>query len=289
MARRAKNISIGGAIKEGAQVLREAGVAEARREASSLLAHAIGRDRTFIITHTEEFLPGEALETFRESVKRRAAGEPLQYISGHQQFFKLDFEVARKVLIPRPETELIVEIGLELLRGIPAPLIADVGTGSGCIAISLLHELADARAVATDISGPALRVARRNAEQHGVINRLMLMESDCLSALTRSRRFSLIVSNPPYIGEDDLKSLPREVRDYEPRAALVSGADGLSSIRRLLRDAPSFLRSGGHFVFEIGFGQREAVEQLIDARVWKLLEIRHDLQRIPRTVVLQGK
>jgi len=283
------NTSIGGAIMEGAQVLHEEGVAEARREASSLLAHAIGRDRTFVITHTEEFLQSKALESFREFVDRRAAGEPLQYISGHQEFFKLDFEVAPAVLIPRPETELIVEIGLQLLPGTPAPLIADIGTGSGCLAISLLHELADARATATDISGAALRLARRNSERHGVADRLMLIESDCFSALEQGKRFSLIVSNPPYVAEDDWKNLPPEVRDYEPRIALVSGADGLSTIRRLLSEGPSFLCRGGYFVFEIGFGQSEAVEQLIDARVWQLLEIRHDLQRIPRTVVLQGK
>ena len=191
------------------------------------------------------------------------------------------------MLIPRPETELIVEIGLKLLPGTPAPLIADIGTGSGCLAISLLHELADARAIATDISGAALRLARRNADRHGVTDRLMLIESDCFSSLEQGKRFSLIVSNPPYVGEDDLKNLPREVRDYEPRTALVSGADGLSSIRRLLSEGPSFLCSGG--VFEIGFGQSEAVKQLIDSRVWRLLEICSDLQNIPRTVVLEGK
>src|SRR5437870_5332966 len=173
------SISIGNAILEGARSLREAGIAEARRESGSLLAHAIGRDRTFVITHADESLESEAADTFRGLIKRRASGEPLQYITGHQEFFKLDFEVTPDVLIPRPETELIVETALELLKDHSEARIADIGTGSGCVVISLLHELRGARAVATDISAAAIRVARRNAERHGVAHRLRLIESDC--------------------------------------------------------------------------------------------------------------
>jgi release factor glutamine methyltransferase len=221
-------------------------------------------------------------------IARRAGGEPLQYITGHQEFFKLDFEVTPAVLIPRPETELIIEVALELLDNDPQPYLADIGTGSGCIAISILHELSAARAVATDVSTAALRVAQRNGERHGVADRLALLESDCFSALDASRPFSLIASNPPYISDDELKSLQREV-NCEPRAALAGGLDGLSVIRRLLLEAPQYLRPGGYFVFEIGFRQSEAAEHLIDQRAWQLLEIRTDLQKIPRTFVLQRK
>jgi len=280
------NISISNAVSEGAQVLREAGVAEARRESGSLLAHAIGGDQTFVITHASDSLAIEVLATFRTLVTRRAAGEPLQYITGHQEFFKLDFELTSDVLIPRPETELIVEIALELLKGDPDPFIADIGTGSGCIAISLLHELRDARAIATDISPAAHRIAQRNADRHGVGNRLTLVESDCFSALDPKKPLSLIASNPPYISDDELKVLQREV-GYEPRAALAGGPDGLDIIRRLLREAAPFLRPGGHFVFEIGFGQSTLVEQLINPDVWELTEMRPDLQGIARTVVLR--
>jgi release factor glutamine methyltransferase len=280
--------SIGNAVLNGAQRLHEAAVVEARREAGSLLAHVLGRDRSFLIAHTNDALTDEEWETFQSLTKRRAAGEPLQYITGHQEFFKLNFEVTPEVLIPRPETELIVETALELWRDDPQPYFADIGTGSGCIAVSLLHELPAARAMATDVSPEALRVARRNAEQHGVEDCLELLESDCFSAVPVRGSFSLIVSNPPYVADDELKSVQREVR-YEPRAALAAGPDGLSVIRRLLAEARPFLRSGGYFVFEIGFGQSEAVEQLIDPRVWKLREIRADLQGIPRTFVLQGK
>ena len=280
-------ISLEAAIAEGKRILDEAGVANAGRESASILAHAIGRDRTFVITHAKEPLEPNTLEIFRKLIERRAAGEPFQYISGHQEFFKLDFEVTPNVLIPRPETELLVEISLGLLMDQPEPLFADIGTGSGCIAISLLHELPRARAIATDISTVALNLARRNAERHSVADRLKFIESDLFVALPRDQEFSLVVSNPPYIREGEWLTLQREVRDYEPRTALVSGPDGLSTIRRLLREVPAFVRSEGYFVFEIGFGQDEPVTELIDTQTWKRLEIRTDLQNIPRAVVLK--
>ena len=282
------NISISKAILEGAQGLRAAGVAEARRESGSLLAHAIGRDRTFVVTHADEPLGIADVEAFRKLIVRRAAGQPLQYLTGHREFFKLDFEVTPDVLIPRPETELIVEIALELLKDDFDPFIADIGTGSGCVAISLLHELRDAHAIATDISAAALIVAQRNADRHDVTERLTVIESDCFAKINADRPFSLIASNPPYIRDDEMETLPREVGN-EPRAALAGGPDGLDIVRRLLREAGPFLRPGGHFVFEIGFGQNALVEQLINREVWELAEIRPDLQGIARTVVLRKK
>ena len=241
---------------EGAQRLSAGAVAEPRREAGSLLAHVLGRDRSFIIAHADDPLNDDERKSFRSLIERRAGGEPLQYLTGHQEFFKLDFEVTPAVLIPRPETELIIEAALELLRDDPGPYVLDLGTGSGCLAISMLHELSAARAVATDVSPAALRIAQRNAERHGVADRLALLGSDCFSALAPRGSFSLITSNPPYISDADMQNLQREV-NYEPRAALAGGADGLSVIRRLLLEARPFLRSGGYFVFEIGFGQSE--------------------------------
>lgn len=280
--------SISRALREGTKRLHEAAVAEPRREAGSLLAHVLGRDQSFIIAHAEELLSDEQGEALQFLIERRASGEPLQYITAQQEFFKLDFEVTPDVLIPRPETELIVETALELLQNDPEAYFADIGTGSGCIAISLLQDLPGARAIATDVSPAALRVAQRNAERHGVKDRLVLLESDCFSALNANASFTLIASNPPYVSEDELKTVQREV-SYEPRAALAAGSDGLSVIRRLVREAPPFLRPGGYFVFEIGFGQSDAVERLVDQSAWKLVEIREDLQGIPRTFVLQKK
>ena len=279
-------VSIRSALADGARTLAANGVTEPRLEASSLLGHATSRDRAFIITHADDALTPEELETLRSLVARRAAGEPLQYLTGHQEFFKLDFEVSPEVLIPRPETEIIVEVALEFLGDKPAPIFADIGTGSGCIAISLLNELSAARAVATDASPAALRVAQRNADRHAVTDRLTLIESDCFSALDPVGKFDLIVSNPPYVSDRELETIQREVR-YEPRAALAGGPDGLDVIRTLLREAPWFLRSGSHFVFEVGFGQDLTVEQLIDREVWDLIEIRRDLQSVPRTVILR--
>jgi release factor glutamine methyltransferase len=220
-------------------------------------------------------------------ISRRVSGEPLQYITGHQEFFKLDFEVTPDVLIPRPETELIVETALELLQNEPEPYFADIGTGSGCVAISILHEVPAARAVAIDLSPSALAVAQRNAQRHHIENRIEFVESDLFSAIEPGR-FGLIVSNPPYVRDAELRVIQREVR-YEPRAALAAGPDGLVVIRRLLQESRPRLSPRGHLVFEIGFGQEEAVRSLIDQRVWKLLDVRVDLQAIARTFVLQRK
>ncbi len=282
-------VSIEQAIQNGGDVLCRAGIKDARREATSLLADLLGTDRAHLVAHSEDLLNDSHAKFFQSCIERRANGEPQQYITGHQEFYKLDFEVTPDVLIPRPETEAIVEIGLELLKTDAAPRIADIGTGSGCIAISILKERSDARAVATDMSAAALAVAARNAGRYGVIDRLDLIQADLLDGLSARTQFVLIASNPPYIPDSDWESLPREVRDYEPAKALVAGTDGLNDIRRLLSDAPCFLRAGGHLVFEIGFGQDAAVKEAMDHRMWQLLEIRRDLQEIPRTVVVRKK
>jgi release factor glutamine methyltransferase len=285
-------ISIAETILQGAHKLRQANVPEARREAGSLLAFVLGRDRSFILSHADDPIDEEQADRFRQYLERRAQGEPLQYITSHQEFFGLDFEVTKDVLIPRPETELLVETALRLFAGSDEPpFICDVGTGSGCIAITLVHELPQARALAIDISAAALAVAQRNAERHSATNRIDFVLSDCFAALkTREPRgssFDLIVSNPPYIEEGAMAGLQREVRDFEPRTALAAGADGLAVIRRLLLEAGGFLKTAGYLVFEIGFNQDAAVRQLIDPTVWKLLDVHQDLQAIPRTVVLQ--
>lgn len=280
------------AILQGDHDLRNAGVTEARREAGSIAAYVLGRDRSFILNHADEPINQEQLKVFRQYIERRAKGEPLQYITSLQEFFSLDFEVTRDVLIPRPETELLVETALKLTTaGDNAPFICDVGTGSGCIVVTLLHELPGARAVAIDISPAAVVVAKRNAARHSVTDRVDFVVADCFEAfLSRDPRrpcFDLIVSNPPYVAEPSLAGLQREIRDFEPRRALAAGADGLLIIRRLLLEAGNFLKDGGHFLFEIGFDQSEAVEQLVDRRLWNIVGILKDLQGIPRIVALQ--
>lgn len=245
----------------------------------------MNRDRTFILAHPEHVLDPDQLARFQSLVVRRAAGEPLQYLTGHQEFFKLDFAVTPDVLIPRPESEAIVEAALELLPKDRPSRFADVGTGSGCLPISILHELPTASGIATDISTAALAVARSNAQTHRVADRLQLIESDLLTAIPPAEQFELIVSNPPYVPDDDIDSLQREVR-YEPRSALAGGSHGLEVIRRLLREAPPRIQTGGYLVFEFGFGQAELLLNLIDRKAWNLIEVRKDLQGIPRVLVL---
>jgi release factor glutamine methyltransferase len=282
-------MTIGEALKEAWWILQDAGVPEARREAASLLSFVISRDRTFLISHAEDELDQSSVDRFREAVERRAAGEPLQYISGVQDFFGREFRVTTDVLIPRPETELLVEAALELV-GDGVPFICDVGTGSGCIAVTLLCELLAARVVALDKSPAALEIAKLNAARLSVAERAAFVVSDCFESLdSREYQFDLIVSNPPYVSAGVLAGLQREVRDHEPLVALSPGPDGLSVIRRLLIEAPAFLKPNGHLIMEIGFDQGEKVQALVDTGVWRLLELRPDLQGIPRIVVLQKR
>ena len=278
--------SIADSLREASEALQASGVPEARREAGSLLSFIIGKDRTFLISHAEDRLEESELDRFREAVARRGEGEPLQYITGVQDFYGREFRVTPDVLIPRPETELLVEAALEVVEGISAPLICDIGTGSGCIAVTLLCERSDAQAVAVDISEPALSVAEQNAHRHGVSDRITLRISDCFQGLEPTS-FDLVVSNPPYVSASALPGLQREVRDHEPLVALSPGADGLSVIRRLLRDGPAFLNPNGHLIMEIGFDQGETVQTLIDPEQWRPVEIRPDLQGIPRILVVQ--
>jgi release factor glutamine methyltransferase len=280
--------SISDLLREASESLRDAAVPEARREASSLLSHVIARDRTFLISHADDLVGDEELARFQEAVARRASGEPLQYITGVQDFYGREFRVTPDVLIPRPETELLVEAALEIIAGVAAPLICDVGTGSGCIAITLLCERTDARGLAVDVSEAALVVANDNARRHGVSQRITFKISDCFDSVD-APAFDVVVSNPPYVSANALAGLQREVRDHEPLVALSPGADGLAVIRRLLQEAPAFLKTNGYLMMEIGFDQSERVQELIDEKQWRLDEVRPDLQGIPRIVLLQRR
>jgi len=277
-------MKIADALRRAAEILNEN--ADARRDAALLLGFVLNRDRAFLIANDDCDLSDEEIERFFELIERRALGEPIQYITGRQEFFGLEFEVNENVLIPRPETEILVEAAIEILREKENPYFCDVGTGSGCIPISILANLENAKAVAVDISSGALAVARKNAEKHRVAERIEFYESDVL-AVFKNPKFDLIVSNPPYIPNKDLSVLPREVREHEPHAALFGGDVGTEIITQLLMDAPKFLIENSYLMFEIGFAQGEAVRAMVDPNVWQLREILPDLQGIPRIVVLQ--
>lgn len=260
------------------------GVADPRAEAALLLSYVIRKGKTFLIAHPEHIISEDERNEFAGLVKRRASREPLQYITGHQEFFGIDFVVTPDVLIPRPETELLVETAIETLRIKKSPRFCEVGTGSGCISISILHHVPNATAVAADISEKALAVTSRNAEIIGVAARLDLRVSDVFEGFSEEH-FDLIVSNPPYVTAADLKELQPEVRDNEPHSALSDGADGLSVIRRIIAESPKHLKPQGWLILEIGYEQADRVTSFFRDTVWKAVRIRRDLQGIPRTVV----
>jgi release factor glutamine methyltransferase len=282
--KREKNLTIGEAIIEAAERLGRAGIAEARRDAALLVQAATWRGRAFVIANPEHELSDGEAERFRSYVARREAREPLQYIRGTQEFWGLEFEVSAGVLIPRPETEIIVEKAVEMLRGRENATICEIGVGSGCISVSILKELASARVVGLDVSEKALETSRRNALKHGVSERLKLRISDVFES-AGGERFDAVVSNPPYIPASDIAGLEPEVREFEPAGALTDGGDGLSVIRRVAAGSAAALRPAGFLLMEIGYGQAESVAGLFGGGAWRSFELLADLQGIPRTVL----
>ena len=274
-------------VAEARDRLRGAGIAPAEADLSArlLAEHLLGWDTARLFTSGGELEPAGFAGGFDALVARRAAREPLHYIVGHREFWGLDFEVSAAVLIPRPDTELIVEVALERF---PSPTdrlaVAEVGTGCGCLAVAIAHERPNARVTATEISEAALDVARRNARRHGVADRITFVQGDLLAPV--NERCDLIIANPPYVAERSRPGLQPEVRDHEPDVALFGGADGLHLIERLLDMAPARLREGGYLAFEFGCGQDEDIERLVTAAAGlELLELKRDLQGIARTAV----
>ncbi len=258
-----------------------------------LLCHTLGIDRTQLLARSEEQTTDSDYQAYLQLVARRGAGEPLQYITGHQEFYGLDFTVTPDVLIPRPETEFLVERVIKLARG-PSietnPLIVDIGTGSGCISITLAVHLPEARLIATDTSSKALEVARGNADRHGVSNRIQFIEGDALEPLATLElegAVDVLASNPPYVEEANSQFVQRDVREWEPHAALFGGTDGLDFYRRLLEDSPGYLKPGACVVLEIGFSQLDSISSMLGGGRLELVDTTDDLQGIPRTICIR--
>lgn len=275
-------MNIATAINKASEKLKSAGIAEARREAYSLLAFVLQRDSAFLIAHSEDQLAANQKMIFDACVSRRSSREPLQYITGRQEFYGLEFEVPQHVLIPRPETEILVEDAIRELNKLWSPAFCEIGIGSGCISTAILYNVPNATAIGIDISNKALLVAANNAEKHYVNARLTLREGNGFTDL--SDEFDLIVSNPPYIPDSEIDDLQPEVRDFEPRTALAGGEDGLDLVRRIVDDSRQFLRPGGVLLMEIGHGQAKQVANLFEKQVWDDLEFLPDLQNIKRVV-----
>ena len=298
-------LDIRSALKQGMAELRGALVSSHTLAAEVLLMHVLRRDRAWMYSHHEEILDPVAAQKYFALIARRAAGEPTQYITGHQEFWGLDFDVTSAVLIPRPETEHVMEVALARLgdRGLKIHMdtgaprqtlrVADVGTGSGCLAVALAYELPHAQVIATDISAAALEVAKRNAARHNVSERITFIETDLLSALPNipddARYFDLIVSNPPYIAESEAATLQREVRDHEPHSALFGGSTGVEIYDRLLAQAQMKLRDRGILVLELGHDSAGYVQSLFDADPvsWTKVSLTMDLAGIPRVLAAE--
>jgi len=272
-------------LAHAGDVLAAAGIPrdEAARDAELLARHVLGWDRGGLHLRRRDPTPDGFTDRYQPLVDRRAAREPIAYILGRQEFRGLDFDVTPDVLIPRPETELIVDEAIAWATGRPGPLrVVDVGTGSGCIAVAIAREIPTARVVATDISRAALAVASRNVRRHGVARRVHLVETDLLAGVGTA---DLIVANPPYVAraiEDDLQP---EVGRYEPAAALFGGADGRTVLSRLLATSAAHLAANGLLVVEFGFDQGTWLPASAIAAGWQIVDIRQDLQSIPRVLV----
>ena len=313
-----EHVDVRTALKRGIAELRDANVPSYTLAAELLLLHVLGRDRAWLYAHPEEVIPGNDAHRFLSLILRRAEGVPTQYITGKQEFWGLEFEVTPDVLIPRPETEHVIEVTLDRLavREIRAGRkqtftgqdlqIIDVGTGSGCIAIALAKELPGARIVATDVSAAALTVARRNAARHAFSDSIQFIESDLLDYLAggarhavpllgntstpdaaHSRPFDLIVNNPPYVGRNEKETLMREVRDHEPEIALYGGEEGYELYADLIAQAAQHLKPGGILVLELGHNSLPAVQSLLDLPNWTNIGVTKDLAGIDRVIAAE--
>jgi release factor glutamine methyltransferase len=265
------------------------GIEQSRANAEVLLAHVLGKERLELYLHFDQPLTTSELARYRQAIQRRAAHEPTQYITQKQEFWSLEFEVNPSVLIPRPETELIVEMALDLL-GNTRQRIMDLGTGSGAIAVALALERPAADLLATDASYDALQVAKRNAMRHNVSDRITFVATDLFSGFSPFHAsFDLIVSNPPYIGEDEFHNLAPEIETYEPQMALRGGGPkGLEIPRKILHDAPLYMKTAGVVLIEIGQGQAEILlQELTKNRFFEDVRITKDYSGIPRILHLR--
>jgi release factor glutamine methyltransferase len=280
--------TVGATLREGVQKLERASVPSAPLAAELLLMHALNRDRTYLYAHPEAEIDSAQLEKFVWLIEKRSAGTPTQHLTGHQEFWGMDFEVTPDVLIPRPETEHLIEVALarigESRRNNPLQ-IADVGTGSGCIAVALAKEFPNANIFATDISSAALKIAERNATRYNFKNRITFTECNLLEGIPQQPQLNLILSNPPYVARKDAASLPIDVREHEPAIALFAGENGLEIYPRLIAEAKTHLAEGGLLVLELGIGLFENVSDLLEARSgWTRVSATQDLAGIVRVI-----
>jgi release factor glutamine methyltransferase len=277
------------ALASAIERLESAGVGSPRLNAETLLMFVLGVNRAYLYAHPDRELNSEEQAGYDDVIAQRSTGMPSQYITSHQEFWGLDFVVSPAVLIPRPETEHLVETVLDFAREIERPKIVDVGTGSGCIALALAHELKTAEVLAVDLSVEALEIARANAARLQLDGRVTFLQSNVLEALARVHDFDFVVSNPPYVGKNEADKVQRSVFEFEPRVAVFSGESGLAVIRPLIAQAQVALKPGGWLAMEIGYSMRDMVLELLDPTMWNELRVVPDLQGIPRVIAARRR
>ncbi len=285
-------VTVGTALENAARLLDAAGVETPRWEAQLLLAWTLKARREDLARDPERALTAREQLVFDKAVSLRALRRPLPYITGEAWFYGRAFKINRAVLIPRPDTEDLARAALTAMKDIPAPRLADIGTGSGCLAVTLALERPDAHLWATDLSGDALKIARKNVGRYALTDRVTLLLGDLLAPLPPELRFDAVVSNPPYITQAEVPQLQPEVRDYEPMLALsgdgdAAGPDGTALHRRLIAEASAVLKPGGWLLLEVGLGQAEAVAAAAQAAGYAQVRILSDLSGIGR--VVQGR
>jgi release factor glutamine methyltransferase len=277
------------ALASAVEQLESADVGSPRLNAETLLMFVLSVNRAHLYAHPERELTSEEQVRYDEVVRHRSTGMPSQYITGHQEFWGLDFVVSPAVLIPRPETEHLVETVLELARGTPASRIVDVGTGSGCIALALASELKMAEVYGIDLSADALEVARANAARLQLDGRVRFVQSNVLDAVASLHDFDFVVSNPPYVGKNEADKVQRSVFEFEPRMAVFSGESGLDVIRPLITQAHDALKPEGWLAMEIGYSMRDMVLELVSPTMWDEVTVVADLQGIPRVIAARKR
>ena len=282
--------TIGRLLDWTTKYLGEKGSESPRLDTEVLLAHALGCKRIDLYARHSEAAPEQGRQKFRELVRQRVEGCPVAYLVGRKEFFSLEFAVNRTVLIPRPDSECVVDECLRLAKTMTEPAVLDIGTGSGGLAVAVAKHHKTARVTAVDISPEALAVASSNAERHGVAQRVRFMHSDLFAALPDEEPFDFILSNPPYIPHDDIAKLAPGVRDYEPHTALDGGTDGYAVFERLIAEAPAHLKPGGYLLVEIGSPQEGPARARIERQGgYELAKTVHDGSGHPRVLIARWR
>jgi len=276
-------VSVQDLLAKATHLLGQVGVETPLLDAEVMLSEAMGVSRTHLLAHPDCHPSASDVRRFQRWLNKRVKRVPLAYVVGHKEFYGLDFEIRRGVLIPRPETELLVDRTIQVLKGARSPVIAEIGVGSGAVAVACALSIRDARIYATDVSPVAVRMARLNAKRHGVSERVRVMQGDLFEPLA-NLAFDAVVSNPPYVPTSEIATLQPEIRNYEPREALDGGTDGMACLHRIILEARRYIKPGGFLILEVGNGQAGAIASLMKQHGYIAVQVNRDYAGVERVV-----